>query len=368
MSDHTADDERLGKVDGEFFERHVFPHLGAERDDVRLGPAHGVDFGVLDVGGRALVTATDPISILPELGFARAGRFALHFALADVAVSGVAPSHLCVSFALPTTVTDEQFEALWTAMSAECEALGIAVATGHTARYPEASYPWVGAATVLGVGAHDDVIRPDAARPGDTLVVTEGPGVETAGLLTTLFPDAPAFAALDDATLADAQACLDRTGVTRDALAAVDAADAADAASEVIHHTDTGQSATAGAPISAMHDATEGGLRGALCEMATAGGVRFDVDTAAVPTDPAALAVADALGVDPWACTTSGTLLLAVAPGAVDAVLDAFADRGTRAAAVGEVSAGSGVYLDGERVEPPAEDPSWAAFANLAEE
>ncbi|MEZ3115134.1 AIR synthase-related protein [Halobaculum sp. MBLA0147] len=354
MSDDTAADERLGKVDGEFFEEYVFPHLGADREDVRLGPAHGVDFGVLDVDGRALVTATDPVSILPELGFARAGRFALHFALADVAVSGVAPSHLCVSFALPTDVTDEQFAALWTAVSAECEALGIAVATGHTARYPEASYPWVGAATVLGLGAHDDVIRPDAARPGDTLVVTEGPGIETAGLLTTLFPDAPAFASLDDATLADARACLDRTGVTRDALAAVDAVD--------------GVAAAAGTPISAMHDATEGGLRGALCEMATAGGVRFDVDTAAVPTDPAALAVADALDVDPWACTTSGTLLLAVAPDAVDAVLDAFADRGTRAAAVGEVSAGSGVYLDGERVEPPAEDPSWAAFANLAEE
>lgn len=363
MSDESAADERLGKVDGEFFEQYVFPHLGADREDVRLGPAHGVDFGVLDVDGRALVAATDPISILPELGFARAGRFALHFALADVAVSGVAPSHLCVSFALPTDVTDEQFAALWTAVSAECEALGISVATGHTARYPEASYPWVGAATVLGVGAHDDVIRPDAARPGDRLVVTEGPGIETAGLLTTLFPDAPAFAALDDATLADTQACLDRTGVTRDALAAVDAVDGVNSCD-----TAAARGTTAAGPISAMHDATEGGLRGALCEMATAGGVRFDVDTAAVPTDPAATAVADALDVDPWACTTSGTLLLAVAPGAVDAVLDAFTDRGTRAAAVGEVSAGSGVYLDGERVGPPAEDPSWAAFATLAGE
>ena len=35
----------LGKVDRSFFEEHIFPRLGADRDDVALGPAHGVDFG-----------------------------------------------------------------------------------------------------------------------------------------------------------------------------------------------------------------------------------------------------------------------------------------------------------------------------------
>lgn len=344
--------ERLGKVDGEFFDSRIYPNLGAERDDVELGPTHGVDFGVLDVDGSALVAATDPISILPELGFDRAGKFALDFALADVAVSGVAPSHLCISFALPTETTDEQFESLWTAMTDACAELGVAVATGHTARYPGANYPWVGAATVLGVGDHEDVIRPDGARPGDRIVVTDGPAIETAGLLSTLYPGA--FDELGAETVADAQGCLDRTGVTRDARAAV----------EAVRGTDTPQSD----PIAAMHDATEGGLRGALCEMATAAGVRFDVDCAAVPTDPAAIAVCDTLGIDPWACTTSGTLLLSVAPEWTDTVVDALRERGTRAAAIGDVSAGSGVFIDGEAVEPPGEDPSWVAYDRLADQ
>jgi hydrogenase maturation factor len=345
--------ERLGKVDGEFFDSRIYPNLGAERDDVRLGPTHGVDFGVLDVDGSALVAATDPISILPELGFDRAGRFALDFALADVAVSGVAPAHLCISFALPTETTDEQFESLWTAMTDACAELGVAVATGHTARYPGANYPWVGAATVLGVGDHEDVIRPDGARPGDRIVVTDGPAIETAGLLSTLYPEA--FTELDAETVADAQACLDRTGVTRDARAAVEAV-------QTVQDGDSQQSDS----IAAMHDATEGGLRGALCEMATAAGVRFDVDSTAVPTDPAAIAVCDTLGIDPWACTTSGTLLLSVAPEWTDTVLDTLDEQDTHAAAIGDVSAGSGVFVDGERVEPPEEDPSWAAYDELA--
>lgn len=44
----------LGKVDRSFFERHVASNLGTDREDVALGPTHGVDFGVVDVGGTAL--------------------------------------------------------------------------------------------------------------------------------------------------------------------------------------------------------------------------------------------------------------------------------------------------------------------------
>ncbi|WP_284013623.1 AIR synthase-related protein [Halobaculum litoreum] len=352
MSD---DAPRRGKVDRDTFESTIRPATGAARDDVRLGPAHGVDFGVLNVAGRAVVCATDPVSMLPALGPERAGRFALAFALGDVAVSGVRPTHFCPSFALPPDVTDEQFAGFWRAVAAECEALGVAVPTGHTARYPDAALPWVGAATVLGVGDHDDVIRPDGARPGDRLLVTKGPGVETAGLFASLYPEALAERGLAASTVADAAALLDETSVVRDALAA------ADAGREAV---------AAGAPagVTAMHDATEGGLRGALCETAAAAGVRIDAERAAVPTADAALAACEALELDPWACTTSGTLLVAVDPGAVDAVVAALRARGTPVGDAGAVRAGEGVFVDGERVRPPAEDASWAAYERLSGE
>ena len=134
-----------GKISRAFFAEHIAPNLGADRDDVAVGPKHGVDFGVLEVGGRAVVTATDPVSVLPALGFERAGRFAVGIVLADVAVSGIPPSHLTISFSLPPEMTDEEFGRLWEAVDAECRALGVSVVTGHTARYPGAEFPWVGA-------------------------------------------------------------------------------------------------------------------------------------------------------------------------------------------------------------------------------
>jgi hydrogenase expression/formation protein HypE len=330
----------LGKVDAEFLAETVYPHLGAGRDDVALGPRAGVDFGVLSVGEAAVVLAADPVSIIPGLGFDRAARFALDVVLADVAVSGLPPTHVTVSLTLPPETTDDQFARLWTALSEEAADLGVSVVAGHTARYGECSYPWVGGATALAVGDPDDVVRPDGARPGDALVVTKGPAVETVGLLTTLFGDRMD---LPPDVLADARDRFAEATATRDAT-----------------------TAAAAGPVTAMHDATEGGLQGALCEVASAAGVRLDVDTDAVPVRPGVREVCAYLGVEMWHVTTAGSLVVAVDPAGVDPVLDALRDRGTTAAAVGTVREGSGVYLDGEAVSHPRRDPSWEAWDRLA--
>jgi len=328
-----------GKVDRKFFEEYITPRLGADRPDVQTGPKHGVDFGVVEVGDGALVVATDPLSVLPALGFERAGRFAVRFVLADVAVSGVAPTHLAVSFSLPPAMTDEEFAAVWRGVDRECRALGVAVVTGHTARYAGVSFPWVGAGTAFGVGDPADIVHPDGSRPGDALVVTTGPAVETTGLLTTLFPDQVDLPA---ETLTAAQERLADTGVVRDALAAADAG-----------------------ALSAMHDATEGGLLGALFEMADSAGVRLVVDSDDVPMLPGVRETCEALDIDPWRATTGGTLAIAVAPEDADAVVAALDAQDTPAAVVGRVEAGEGVVLDGEPRARPEGDASWPVYERL---
>ncbi|SER13725.1 AIR synthase family protein [Natrinema salaciae] len=336
----------LGKIDRAFFDRHIAPNLGADRDDVAVGPAHGVDFGVVDIGGRALVTATDPLSILPALGLERAARFALDLVLADVAVSGVPPSHLSICFTLPEGMTDEEFATVWETIHAECTDLGVAVVTGHTARYADPSHPWVGAATAMGVGDHDEIVRPDGARPGDRLLLTNGPAVESVGLLSTLFGEQLELPA---DVIADAQERLEEVFAVRDAL-----------------------TAAAAVPVRAMHDVTEGGLAGALNEMADGAGVRFAVDGDAVPMRPGVREVCEALAFDPWAATSCGSLLLAVDPDGVAAVRGALEARETPVAEIGRVEAvGNGeseVRVDEDRLEHPRVDPSWDAYADLAAE
>jgi hydrogenase maturation factor len=332
----------LGKADRAFLTDRVLPNLGADRDDVAVGPSHGVDFGLLDLDGTALAVATDPISVLPALGFERAGRFALEFVLADVAVSGLAPSHLAISFTLPPELSDESFSRLWDAIHAEAADLGVSIVTGHTARYSGCSFPWVGGATAFAVGDHADVIRPDGARVGDDLLVTNGPAVETVGLLSTLFPDA---IGLDEPLLSTAQARFDEAACVHDAMTASAAGDGG---------------------VHAMHDATECGLYGAFAEVAISAGVRLEVSTDEVPMRPGVAETCEALGIDPWAAGAGGTLVIAVDPEHTPAVRDALRSEGTTVGVAGTVASGSGVVVDGEPIEHPEVDPAWAAYEKLA--
>ncbi len=332
---------KSGKISRTFFEDRIATRLGADRNDVTLGPKHGVDFGVVSFGDRALVTATDPISVLPKLGFERAGEFAIGIVLADVAVSGLAPTHLAISFSLPPTMTDAAFDRLWGAIDAECRDLGVSIVAGHTARYEGCSFPWVGAATGMAVGDPGSIVRPDGARPGDEVLVTNGPAVEAVGLLTTLFPDT---VPLSDAEIETAQTRLDDVGAVRDALLAA-----------------------AVGEVTAMHDATEGGLLGAFAEMAETAGVRFAIDSDAVPRLPGVETACEALSMDQWRATTSGSLVIAVDPASTDAVLGTIRERGTVVERVGEVETGSGVELDGERFDPPEGDASWPVYERLLE-
>lgn len=329
-----------GKIDSAFFTEHIYPYLGAERKEIRLGPQHGVDFGVIEIGDRSLVVATDPISVLPELGFERAARFALDVVLADVAVSGLPPAYLSIEFTLPPEMTDAEFATLWETIDREATDLGMGIVAGHTARYEGCEFPWIGGATTLAVGREKEIVRPDGARPGNEVVVTTGPAVEAVGLLTTLFGDRME---LPETTIETARERFAEARTVRDALAAA-----------------------AAGPVRAMHDATEGGLQNALCEMADSASVRLDVERSAVPMRPGVEPVCDYLDIDPWTATSSGTLLLAVPSEGTESVLAALEARGTTAAVVGTVTEGTGAYVDGDRLEPPATDPSWAVYAEYA--
>ena len=340
----VSDRDDTGKVDRTVFETVIAPHLGASRSDVALGPTAGVDFGVVEVGDEALVTATDPVSVLPALGWERAGRFAMGIVLADVAVSGLAPTHVAVGLHLPAPAEfgDDALRETWRGMSAAAADVGAAVVTGHTGRYADCSLPWVGAATAMAVGDPDRVVRPDGARPGDRLVVTKGPAVESAALLAHLFPDR-LRAATDDATVERARALIGRATPVRDALVAA-----------------------AAGPVTAMHDATERGLANALHETTAAAGVGVEVERAAVPLAPTVRRTCEAFGIDPWASAGSGALLVTVAPDGVEAVLAALADEGIEASEVGRVVETPDVRVDGEPLARPERDGFGEVYASLS--
>lgn len=325
-----------GKANRDFFGDHIAGRTGADREDVLLGPTYGADFGAVTVGDRVLALAADPVFVLRDLGLERAAWYAFHICVSDVALSGLPPAHLAVDLNLPPGTDPATFDAIWDVFDREARALGTSLTTGHTGTYEGCTFPTVGGATAIAVGDPDDVVLPTGASPGDRVVVTKGPAVESAGLLAVLFgDDLPLEAAVVDA----ASERFEEVSVVEDALTAAAAGD-----------------------VTAMHDATERGLANGFHELAAASDVRLAVERDAVPFGPGVREVCDYFEMDPWTASSEGTVVLTVDPDSAGDVLAALHAGGIRAADVGVVEPGAGVTVDGDPLPEPESDPLWAAY------
>jgi len=334
---------QLGKITPAFFDDVIYPRLGAKDESVLVGPTHGVDFAAVSIGDDVLVMSTDPFFIAPALGWERAAWFALHIVASDVAVSGIPPRFLIVDLNLPPEITEETLTTIWKTVHEECSALGIAVVSGHTARYAGCTYPMVGGATVLGIGSSEDLIDPRRARKGDVIVVTKGPAIETTGLMSVQFPEF---------------------------IEEVHGAQGVKGAQDVFYQMSVVQDAATCARVggvTAMHDATECGIWGGLFEMARAARLGLVVRKSDIVVQEAVRTTCEIFDIDPYSAISEGTLLAAVAPEKVDEVLSALDREGVPASAVGEfreADRGIRVVEDGGERElaHPGVDPFWTRF------
>src|SRR5436189_472956 len=292
----------MGKVSRAFFENVIARHLGVKRQEVVVGPANDVDVGVvLLVDGRALVSPPDPSYIVPQYGWERAAWFAFHILASDLTTSGVAPQYVTMDWNLPMDIEDEQIETMLRIMDRECKKYGASIVTGHTGRYEGCAYPMVGGATFLAIAPKDGWVTANMARPGNHLLVTKTAALEATAILSNTFPDVVERRLGADVTK-DARALFESMSTVDDALAAASAG-------------------LRGGGVWAMHDATEGGVRNAVWEMAQASGLGVDVNLARVPVDPAVAAVSKVFGMDPLDAISEGTLVIAVEPDAASDVI-----------------------------------------------
>ena len=113
-----------------------------------------------------------------------------------------------------------------------------------------------------------------------------------------------------------------------------------------------------------MHDATEGGVRNAVWEMAQASGLGVEVDLTKVFVDPDVLRVSKLFGMDPLDAISEGTLLIAVEADAAERVLGILRRKKITAVDIGAFTRKGQSCRDRGRVFRPADrDPFWIAFS-----
>jgi hydrogenase expression/formation protein HypE len=355
MPEEPAQGPPLGKLSPEAFAQWVAPHLGADRVEVAVGPRVGHDAAIVRIGaGRVMAVTTDPLSVIPALGLERSARLACHLIASDLWTTGIPPAYVSVDFNLPPSFGDDAFGRYWRAMSEEWAKLGVAVITGHTGRHEGCGENIIGAATLIGVGDEGRYLTPGMARAGDQVVVTKGCAIETAAIAVLAWPE-KLRAHVDEEGMAFLQKLETQVSVVADCRAAM-------------------RAGVRERGVTAMHDATEGGVLGGLLELAKACDHDVRVDRARLVLAKPVAAACDALGVDPYWTLSEGTLIACAKPARALLVVHELEEDGIPAAIVGEVLPGHGKLWVGEpdggvsTFDTPKSDPWWEAYARALRE
>jgi hydrogenase maturation factor len=336
---------KIGKIDDATFRSLILRRLGKKDPTVLVPPQAGVDAGVVDLGGgKVLVVAEDPIFTMPRLPLATFGWFTVHIGASDVAVMGVKPRYMTYSLLLPPETDRQDFKTIVDSIHRTALDLGIAIVGGHTGFYPGFAAPTIGGITVFAVARKGEYVTPAGARPGDDILLTKGPAIETAGLLAALREE-ELLAAHPAALVKKAKSLCFQMSVVADALAA-----------------------KAAGGVTAMHDATEGGVMGGLYEIAAASRVGMEVDEALFIYPDEVRMVCESFGIDPVMAIAEGSLLITAGPGAAGRIIARLKRKKIAASVVGRVVRDPRRRTlrrrDGRvmRLAIPGQDPFWPAF------
>lgn len=319
---------KIGKIPESTLKKVILEQLGTKREEVLIGPGIGEDCAALKLKeGEVFVLSTDPITGAAE----EAGRLAVHVTANDLISSGAEPIGLMLTVLLPPETKEKELRQLSSEVQEECRKLGIAVIGGHTEVTDAVRKPLV---SVTGVGKvkEDQLLSTKGARPGQDIIVTKYIGLEGTGIIAREQEDL-LRKRFSGEFLDEAKACLEYVSVVP-------------------------EGKIAGAYASAMHDITEGGIYGALWEVAQASGVGLEVTIEDIPVKQHTVELCEFFDLNPYQLISSGSMLITTDHG--NALVRALEQEGIKASIIGRTTDSKDkiIYRDGKAasLEAPKQD------------
>ena len=329
-----------GKIPIDILKEVVFKNLGAQREEVTLGPKAGVDGAVIDLGSKSLIVSMDPITGAVE----RIGYLAVNVNANDVATFGVEPAFLFSCLMLPEGADKKMVETISAQMSQAAKDLGIAIVGGHCESTPKLTNPIV-VGCAMGTTEKGKYVTAAGAKPKDKLILTKTAGIEGTAILAC-DREVELKKTLTPAMLKNAKNFYSHISVVKDALTAC---------------------RTGG--VHAMHDPTEGGIAGGIHEMADAAHLGAKVFAEQIAVQPETAKICNHFEVDPLQLISSGALLIAAEPESANRILENLKQQNLQAAVIGEFLEDADQRLlvqkdgKGKALPRPKSDHLWKALS-----
>ena len=335
-----------GKIKLDFFKQFIQNKCGKNRKEISTKPNFGVDVSVINLpNNQAIATASDPLSLIPSLGLKESAWLSVQLTANDIATTGFSPMYGQFILNLPASLSKQDFQVYWDYIHQFCSEIGIAITGGHTGFVEGNNTTICGGATFMTIAAKEEILTSQFAKPGDVILMTKNCAISATAILAKSFPKT----VINKAGKENYQTAADsfyETSSLKDALIAKNAIKKG---------------------VTAMHDVTEGGVLGAVYEMAIASGNGALIDNKKLPIQEAQTAICDVFSLDPRYCIGAGAMIITCKREAVDVIKSALHKENISCSEIGVITEKSkGIKLLENNHEKElhyfTNDPYWEAF------
>lgn len=340
--------DKLGKIDHRLFEDIIQVKCGNKRDEVIAGPGFGVDVSVIDIqGDMAMAVTSDPLSLIPSLGLEESAWLSVHLLANDMATTGFAPMYGQFVLNLPAKFSKNDFKIYWDYIHKFSASIGIAITGGHTGFIEGQNSTIAGGGTFITVAQKSRLLISRNAKPGDVILVTKECALSSTAILAMSFPETVKNKSGNE-TYHDACGLFYQTSSLKDATAAAE--------------VQNGKN-----DVTAMHDVTEGGVLGAIYELANASGNGARIIDEQIPVGKVQQDVCSLFSIDPRHSIGAGSMIITCTKDKVSLVKERLSKKNIACSAVGEIREKEyGIKLiengDEKDLIYMEEDPYWSAF------
>lgn len=338
----------LGKINPVLFKQYIYNKLGTPRKEVRVGAKFGVDVSIIDLpGGQAIGLTSDPLSLIPTLGLQESAWLSIQLLVNDIATTGFPPMYGQFVLNLPAEFSKQDFRTYWDYMHRYCGQYKICITGGHTGFIEGQHSTIAGGGTLMTIAPGRELLVSSQAQAGDAILVTKTCALSSSAILALSFPETVKNK-LGTKTYQEAAHTFYQTSAFEEAMV-------------------LGGDANKPQVITAMHDVTEGGVLGAIYELATASGNGARILKEKLPVGRVQQEISGLFQLDPYRCIGAGSMIITCKKECADTVILQLSGKQIRCVRVGELtSKGEGIKLiDGKDKSDliyQEQDPYWAAF------
>ncbi len=300
---------KQGKLTSAQLKKHVLDQIVPGNAETVLGAGIGEDCCAVDTGDVCVIS-TDPITAADH----QVGALAIHINANDIAAAGAQPIAALVTILIPSSSSIEQVDDVMQELTETAAELGIDITGGHT-EVTDSVNRIVVSVTMIGKPVvRGKIVKTADMRVGDQLIMTKCAGIEGTLIIARDY-ETDLAGVLDDVDRALAFGLQAQLSVVRE-----------------------GTLAAGLEGVSAMHDITEGGVKGAICEMCEAAGVGAEINLDKIPVLDVTRKICEYYDIDIYSLISSGSMLIAAQNG--EDVAEVLTSAGIQATIIGRVTEG----------------------------